>query len=486
VSTGSATPEHGGHIDILAPPTPADGGVAGVQPLAGDRALARGPGHASASPLSGQVAVDLPDVVYGANPLLTAANALLNLIPQLRAMPQHPDPDALRDYLIGEVQLFERRARDAGVRPETVIGARYCLCTALDETAAQTPWGGSGAWSRNSLLVTFHNETWGGEKFFQLLSKLAENPQQHIDLLELMNVCLALGFEGRYRVVDNGRAQLETIRERLTRIIRTARGELDPGLSPHWIGETGDGRRRLGWLPLWVVATVAALLLAGIYLWFNFNLESRSDALFSAINAIRLPPIQVAAKPAPSPRLARFLEPEIREGLLTVRDEADRSVIVLRGDGLFESASTAVRPRYLPVIDRVAAALDSVSGNVLVTGYTDSTPIRTARFPSNWQLSQERAEAVAAILDKRLAARGRVRSEGRADADPVAPNDTAENRARNRRVEITLLLAPPDRDRQLNVPGRDRPAASAPGRDAPGAAGTPARTPAPPPGAPRG
>jgi type VI secretion system protein ImpK len=51
-------------------------------------------------------------------------------------------------------------------------------------------------WSRHSLLVTFHNETWGGEKFFQLLAKLAQNPQQHAHLLELMYYCLALGFEG--------------------------------------------------------------------------------------------------------------------------------------------------------------------------------------------------------------------------------------------------------------------------------------------------
>ena len=62
--------------------------------------------------------------------------------------------------------------------------------------------------------MTFHNETWGGEKFFQLLAKLAQNPQQHGWLLELMYYCLALGFEGRFRIVDNGRTQLETLKQR--------------------------------------------------------------------------------------------------------------------------------------------------------------------------------------------------------------------------------------------------------------------------------
>jgi type VI secretion system protein ImpK len=62
----------------------------------------------------------------------------------------------------------------------------------------------------------------GGEKFFQLLAKLAQNPQQHGWLLELMYYCLALGFEGRFRIVDNGRTQLETLKQRLVQIIRRA------------------------------------------------------------------------------------------------------------------------------------------------------------------------------------------------------------------------------------------------------------------------
>ena len=182
---------------------------------------------AGANPIArpDEVAGDLPEIISGTNPLVTAANPILNLIPQLRATAQHPDPAGLRDYLVDQIKAFELRARQAGIGNETVIGARYCLCTALDETAAQTPWGGSGSWSRHSLLVTFHNETSGGEKFFQLLSKLAQNPQQHYDLLELMYFCLAMGFEGRFRISDNGRTQLDTLKQRLVNILATAKGE---------------------------------------------------------------------------------------------------------------------------------------------------------------------------------------------------------------------------------------------------------------------
>lgn len=398
------------------------------------------------------LAPDLPEIQSGSNPLAMAANPLLNLIPQIRVMVQQPDPGQLRNYLIEQVQLFERRAREAMVPPETVIGARYALCTALDETAAKTPWGGGGAWSRHSLLVTFHNETWGGEKFFQVLARLVQDPKKYIDLIELMAVCIALGFEGRFALVDNGRTQLDTLRRRLVEIIHGARGEFSRALSLHWQGARSDGKAEWGLLPMWIAAGVALLLLAAIYFIYAFLLAGKSSDVFSTIAGIRLPKTQAAVvQPAPVRRLAQFLEPEVREGLVTVRDEADRSVVVLRGDGLFDSGSTEVKSRYGPVLARVADALNTVSGAVLVTGYTDNVPIRSGRFPSNYELSQARADVVRGIIDRRLKVPNRTRAQGRADSDPIAPNDSAANRSLNRRVEVTLLVSPQERDRELTA-----------------------------------
>ena len=396
------------------------------------------------------LASDLPELLSGANPLAKAANPLLNLMPQIRVLPHHPDPQQLRQYLVEQIQLFERRARQAQLTPETVVAARYALCTALDETASRTPWGG-GVWSRHSLLVTFHNETWGGEKFFQLLARLVQEPKQHLDLIELMAVCLALGFEGRFGVVDNGRSQLDALRRRLAEIIAAARGEYDKPLSRHWQGAVSDARADWGMLPLWIVLGVVLLLLAGIYFAYSLALAGPSSDAFSRIAGIRLPKVQAAVPAVPVQRLAQFLEPEVREGLVTGRDEADRSVVTLRGDGLFDSGQTEVKARYLPVLVRIADALNGVPGAVLVSGYTDNQPIRTVRFPSNYELSQSRADAVAALIAPRLKQDHRVRAEGRADSDPVAPNDNATDRARNRRVEVTLLLAPQARDQALNA-----------------------------------
>ncbi len=401
-----------------------------------------------------KLAPEFDEFVHGATPLLAAANPLLNLIAQLRAMPMHPDPAALREYLITQVHLFESRAKQAGIRNETIIGARYCLCTALDETVAQTPWGGSGVWSKNSLLVTFHNEAWGGEKFFQLLSRLAQNPQQHIELLELMNACLGLGFEGRYRIVDNGRTQLETLRQRLADIIRTARGETERPLALHWQGAADTGRRGLRLVPFWIVALLALLLGVGIYYWFHARLSTRSDPVVASIYSIKLPPppAPLKAPPPPPARLRRFLQPEIEQHLVDVADEPTYSKVTLLGETLFDSGSPDIKTSFLPTLRHVAAALDEVNGDVVVRGYTDDVRINTRRFQSNVDLSQARADNVVRLLEQNMKRHGGMRAEGRGEADPIVPNTDAASRARNRRVEITLELAPAEIERQLNAP----------------------------------
>jgi type VI secretion system protein ImpK len=389
-------------------------------------------------------AVESAAAVSGINPLVAAANPLLDIVPQLRATPQHADPSGLRDYLAQNIKTFETRAKAAGTAPEKVIAARYALCTLLDETAASTPWGGSGIWAKHSLLVMFHNETSGGEKFFQLLAKVAENPGANRDLLEFMYVCLALGFEGRYRVIDNGRAQLEALRERLAQMLRKQQGEYERDLSPHWRGAAALRSRVLTVLPLWVILAVCGVILLGIFLFFRLQLMELSDPVYAQIQQLRVrttaPPPRPAAPP-PKPRLATFLEPEIQAGSVAVRDENNRSIITIRGDGLFRPGSATIAVEYLPLLGRIAEALNSVPGTIRVVGHTDNQPIRSVRFPSNWHLSQERATSVVGTLSQQVAAT-RLSGEGRADGEPIADNSTAEGRSRNRRVEITLFASP--------------------------------------------
>ena len=122
-------------------------------------------------------------------------------------------------------------------------------------------------------------------------------------------------------------------------------------------------------------------------------IRDSADPVYEQIQRLRLaPPVAPVAQPAAQPRLAQFLQPEIKAGLVAVRDEVDRSVITIRGDGLFAPASASLASDREALMKRIAEALTGIAGPVLVTGHTDNTAMRSLRFPSNWHLSDERAQ----------------------------------------------------------------------------------------------
>jgi type VI secretion system protein ImpK len=418
---------------------------AGRAPRAGAAAPEAAPA-ATAAPTGREAPLAMDALMTASvNPLVAAAAPLLAAGPRVRTTARHPNPAGLKDALADGVRKFEAQARAQGLSNEQVVAGRYILCTFLDECAASTPWGGAGAWSAQSLLVQFHNETWGGEKVYQLMSKLAENVDANRNLLELLYVVLALGFEGRYRVLDNGRAQLDSVRERLVQMLRQSRGSYEKALSPRWQGvEQREARLHEG-LPLWVMASVVALLLGVVFAGLRFKLAGDAEGPFSMLAALDAKAAQVAAVTpppppvAPKPRLAGFLKPEIDAGLVQVQDLADRSIVIIKGDGFFEPGSAVVSGRVLPLLGRIAQALNDTPGRVLITGHTDNQPIRTLRYPSNWHLSQDRADAVKAEVGKTVKPE-RMRAEGRADSEAVADNGSPQGRAKNRRVEITLFV----------------------------------------------
>ena len=379
------------------------------------------------------------------NPLVRAANPLLDLVTPLRHMAAHPDVEALRNQLIVAVKAFEASAKEAQVAHESIAAARYALCTLLDETISSTPWGGGGVWASRSLLVAFHNEAFGGEKFFLILQKLGQDARANLFTLELMYLCLALGLEGRYRVIEGGRSQLEVLRERLQQMIAQNRGPVEPELSLHWKGASGKGEPLWRVIPVWILAAGAAALLIALQLFFSHRLNNASDPVFAGLLGIKAPPPPAApvpvAPPAAAPvRLAGFLAPEIARGTVSVAETADRSVVTLRGDGLFGSGSADVTRDFVPLLQRIGDALKTVPGKVIVVGHTDNVkPGLSARFPSNFDLSKGRADSVRALLAERAGPATRYTVEGRGDSEPLVANDSVVNRARNRRVDIVVL-----------------------------------------------
>ena len=382
------------------------------------------------------------------NPLEHAASGLLALLTQINHSRQHPDANALRNKVIGEIKQFQNTAIAADIDQETVFTARYVLCTALDEAVLNTPWGSNSGWSQQSLLSSFHKEVSGGERFFQLLKTFGQNPSRNINILELMYLCLALGFEGAYRIKSNGRDKLSQIREWLYQLIRKERNNDDRELSPHWQGVTDKRSPLLRFIPAWVFSTAAIALLALLFAALLLHLNRLSDPVFKQVYSIKAP-IPKVAPPPPAPpiivpeipplTLSELLAVEIEQGLVKVDVGDHQELATLKGDSLFPSGSTTVSSKIIPLLHRIGDSLNQLEGQILIAGHTDDDPISTARYPSNWHLSLARAKAVATIVLEDLDDPTRMMTEGRADLEPVASNDTAEGKAKNRRVEILLI-----------------------------------------------
>ncbi len=230
------------------------------------------------------------------NPLVAAASSLLSEVVRLKHSYEGEDLHALNQRLSAELKLFEHRALHDGAESSQVMAARYVLCTAIDEAVVTTPWGNESEWSQMSLLSSFHNETFGGEKFFQLLERLSRNPVKHLPMLELMYLCLSLGFEGKYRVMPRGMLELEAVRDSLYRQIRQLRGDVPREVSPHWQGLRDTRRRLVRIVPWWMVALFTLICLGMLYAGFAWVLGEQRDTVLQPYQPVD-PTIQVEPKP---------------------------------------------------------------------------------------------------------------------------------------------------------------------------------------------
>ncbi len=382
----------------------------------------------------------------GNNPLVNSAAALLSLVNQLRQSSSHPDVAGLRNKIISEVKAFEANALQQGCTAEQTQAARYALCSLLDEAILNTPWGCNSIWTTQNLLVTFHKESWGGEKFFQVLSNLIAQPGIYLQLLELFYFCLCLGFEGKYKVMEQGPTKLESVRENLYQVIRRQKGDFDRELSGHWQGITDKRHALIRYVPFWVVASVAGFMLMLLFFGFLYAVNQQANPLLSQLYAISdkldmpLPEIRKSVPIAPVKSLfddlRAFLQPEIEQHKVSVDEQNGKIIVRIIAKSFFASGSDKVQDHYFPLLEKISQALTTVPSQINVVGHTDNVPIFTARFPSNWDLSNARAKTVADFLSQNPQLANRVNSEGRADTQALVPNDSPEHKAMNRRIEI--------------------------------------------------
>lgn len=139
-------------------------------------------------------------------------------------------------------------------------------------------------------------------------------------------------------------------------------------------------------------------------------------------------------------RLAQLLKDEVRRGLVELEREGQLVTIRIRETGSFPSGSATLIEPFTPVIEKIGRALEQIEGELLIAGHTDNVPINTERFRSNWELSAARAVTVVHKLAELSDVRpGRITLQGHGETRPLVANDSWQNRARNRRVEIIIM-----------------------------------------------
>ncbi len=142
-------------------------------------------------------------------------------------------------------------------------------------------------------------------------------------------------------------------------------------------------------------------------------------------------------------RILEMLQDEVHLGMLDVETHPGKTIIRIQEKGSFPSGSAVLENPFEPIMEKISDVLTQTEGHIVVGGHTDDIPIATVRYRSNWELSAGRAVTVVHhLLRYNALDESRILVQGHADSLPLVPHDSPGGRARNRRVEITIVEDP--------------------------------------------
>lgn len=445
--TGATPPQAPGKPVQPAPPPPSGGAAQWGTPQAAAPQWNAPPPPAAPQQGGGRIdfAPGEPDL-YGPEPLVAAAGRLILLANHIKTLAVGPDLESLRRTTVTELDAFTKRARALGLEPKSVQLAHYILCAFIDDAVMSTPWGGQSQWSTQSLLVVYHKDARGGDRMFQFAEQMERDPNSEPRLIELLYLCLSLGFEGRAALDPRGQNLLAQRRAGLAALVQRQRAAPSGEISPQWHGQKVESGRFGSRVPLWAVLAGIGVIALLIFAAFLMHLSSRGTAAIEAVDravgTAEAPPPPPPPPQAETPLYEKFqdiLRPDIAAGRLELTREANEIVIRLHNEGLFASAQADASSAWSDTFAHLAQAANLTQGPIEVEGHTDSQAIRSLQFPSNQELSEARARSVAeAISAAGLADTSRLAIAGFGATQPIGDNETEDGRRENRRVELRV------------------------------------------------
>ena len=225
---------------------------------------------------------------HSLNPLADVAMPLFGLVIRLRGTEIYGPVEQLHAHLTTQIKVMLEELRQHEYSEAELQVFSYALCVFVDEAVLATPWGCGSMWQAKSLLSTFHQETWGGETFFTVLTRLQETPTQYRDVLLFMYLCLCLGFKGQYSVKTQGDQALQQLITRLQGVIATLHEPAPVQLTRPLDNVAPRHYQMSRQWPWWTPWAVAGVICLGAYGFFAIRLNTMTQHVMQSLEAILL------------------------------------------------------------------------------------------------------------------------------------------------------------------------------------------------------
>ena len=220
------------------------------------------------------------------NPMTDAATPLLGMALHVRRLTQPPDVDQLYGQVVADIQAIDQKLNEQGYDQATRLTYRYVLCSFIDEMVLGTDWGSNSCWYSTSLLAKFHNEGRGGEKVFAIITRLESEAERYRELLAFIYLCLCLGFQGRYRAMENGSGPYQKVIARLHHTLQQfdnhPDGPLGPGQCPDYVVREPSPKPA----PLWHIFAGFAATMAIAYFAYSHQLAKRTADVLDQLSQL--------------------------------------------------------------------------------------------------------------------------------------------------------------------------------------------------------
>ncbi|WP_318466720.1 type IVB secretion system protein IcmH/DotU [Photobacterium leiognathi] len=220
------------------------------------------------------------------NLLIDAATPLLGVVWRIRRLSHCDNIENIYRQAVEEIKAIEVELTEASYEHAVILAYRYILCSFIDEAVMSTSWGAESAWAEHSLLARFHNETWGGEKVFSILSRLETEPKRYEDLLMFIYLCLMQGFKGRYKVMNNGQEEFNKVISNLYEILQRVKDK-EPQVLTSATKHVAEKKYKLTKkTPLWTVFSGFFISWIVIFIIYSYLLSNKSIDVLTQLNHI--------------------------------------------------------------------------------------------------------------------------------------------------------------------------------------------------------